>query len=31
MDEVGKCVRNLVVTPCDLEQPKDADIGPEQI
>jgi hypothetical protein len=31
MDEVGKYVRNLVVTPCDLQQLKDADVGPEQI
>lgn len=29
--DVGQYVRNVVVTPCDLEQLKDADIGSEQI
>jgi hypothetical protein len=29
--DVGQHVRNLVMTPCALEQLKDADVGSEQI
>ena len=29
--DVGQYVRNLVVTTCDLEQLKDADVGSEKI
>jgi hypothetical protein len=29
--DVDKYVRKLVVTPCDLEQLNDSDVGPEQI
>jgi len=31
MDEVGKYVRKFVVTPRDLQQLQDADVGPEYI